>query len=68
MKPRRCNALFERRTWYHRAPKLSIAALVGADDFEVPVDENVVRPVDANVVNLVLAVAQLHNTVDDAPG
>jgi hypothetical protein len=28
----------------------------------------VVRPVDAGVVSLVLAVAQLHNTVDDAPG
>jgi hypothetical protein len=27
----------------------------------------VVRPVDADVVNLVLAVAELHNTVDDAP-
>ena len=26
-----------------------------------------VRPVDADVVNLVLAVAQMHNTVDDAP-
>src|SRR6202022_2611317 len=41
--------------------------LVGADDLEVLVDEDVVRPVDADVVGLVLAVAQLHNTVDDAP-
>jgi len=41
--------------------------LLGADDLEVLVDEDVVRPVDADVVNLVLAVAQLHNTVDDAP-
>src|SRR5438105_1729677 len=41
--------------------------LVGADDLEVLVDEDVVRPVDANVVDLVLAVAQLHDTVDDAP-
>src|SRR5216684_8170368 len=41
--------------------------LVGADDLEVLVDEDVVRPVDADVVDLVLAVAQLHNTVDDAP-
>jgi hypothetical protein len=40
--------------------------LVGADDLEVLVDEDVVRPVDADVVNLVLAVARLHNTVDDA--
>jgi hypothetical protein len=41
--------------------------LEGADDLEVLVDEDVVRPVDADVVNLVLAVAQLNNTVDDAP-
>ena len=40
--------------------------LLGADDLEVLVDEDVVRPVDADVVDLVLAVAQLHNTVDDA--
>src|ERR1700737_5440069 len=40
--------------------------LVGADDLEVLDDEDVVRPVDADVVDLVLAVAQLHNTVDDA--
>ena len=40
--------------------------LVGADDLEVLVDEDVVRPVDTDVVDLVLAVAQLHNTVDDA--
>ena len=42
--------------------------LVGADDLEVLVDEDVVRPVDADVVDLVLAVAQLHDTVDHAPG
>src|ERR1700674_410112 len=41
--------------------------LIGADGLEVLVDEDVVRPVDADVVDLVLAVAQLHNTVDDAP-
>src|SRR6266567_3479331 len=41
--------------------------LLGADDLEVLVDEDVVRPVDADVVDLVLAVAQLHNTVDDTP-
>src|SRR6266513_2085862 len=40
--------------------------LVGADDLEVLVDEDVVRPVDTDVVDLVLAVAQLHDTVDDA--
>ena len=40
--------------------------LVSADDLEVLVDEDVVRPVDADVVDLVLAVAQLHHTVDDA--
>src|ERR1700719_951326 len=40
--------------------------LVSADGLEVLVDEDVVRPVDADVVDLVLAVAQLHNTVDDA--
>src|ERR1700719_2905357 len=39
--------------------------LVGADDLEVLVHEDVVRPVDADVVDLVLAVAQLHNAVDD---
>jgi hypothetical protein len=31
------------------------------------VDEDVVRPVDGDVVDFVPAVAQLHNTVDDAP-
>ena len=45
----------------------SYEALVGADDLEVLVDEDMVRPVDADVVALILAVAQLHNTVDDAP-
>jgi hypothetical protein len=42
-------------------------ALVGADDLVVLVEEDVVRPVDADVVDLVLAIAQLHNTVDDGP-
>src|SRR5882757_10985143 len=42
--------------------------LVGADDLEVLVDEDVVRPVDADGVDLVLAVAQLDNAVDDASG
>src|SRR6202171_1531670 len=41
--------------------------LLGADDLEVLVDEDVVRPVDADVLDLVLAVALLYNTVDDAP-
>jgi len=42
-------------------------ASVRADDVEVLADEYVVWPVDPDVVNLVLAVAQLHNTVDNAP-
>src|SRR3981081_4191452 len=41
--------------------------LEGADELEVLADEDVVGPVDADVVGLVLAVAQLYNTVDDAP-
>jgi hypothetical protein len=40
--------------------------VVGADDLEVLVDEDVVGPVDADVVDLVIAVAQLHDTVHDA--
>jgi hypothetical protein len=32
------------------------------------VDEDVVRPVDADVVDLVLAVAQPEDPVHDAPG
>jgi hypothetical protein len=40
--------------------------LVGAEDLEIPIDENVVRSVDADVVDLILAVAQLHHVVDDA--
>jgi hypothetical protein len=43
-----------------------ITVLVGADYLEVLVDEDVVGPVDADVVDLVLAVAQFHDTVDDA--
>src|SRR5450755_1361105 len=41
--------------------------LFGADYRESLVDEDVVWPVDADVVDLVLAVAQLHHTVDDGP-
>jgi hypothetical protein len=41
--------------------------LVGADDLEILADEDVVGPIDADVVGLVLASAQLHNTVDDTP-
>jgi ABC-type polysaccharide/polyol phosphate transport system ATPase subunit len=54
---------------FEEPPKLMHASprLVGADDLEVLVDEDVVRPVEADVVDLVLAVAQLHNTVDEAP-
>ena len=57
---------------HHRHPRTRHAGLlgrlIGADDLEVLVDEDVVRPVDADVVDLVFAVAQLHNAVDDAPG
>src|ERR1039458_5113783 len=42
--------------------------LVGADHLEVLVDEDVVWPVDADVVDLVFAVAQLHDAVDNSPG
>src|SRR5712671_4216067 len=50
-----------------RARRASTSSrLVGADDLEVLVDEDVVGPVDADVVDLVLAVAQLDDTVDDA--
>jgi hypothetical protein len=45
-----------------------VGRLVRADDLEARVDEDVVRPVDADVVDLVLAVAQLDHTVNDAPG
>ena len=41
--------------------------LLCADNLEVLIDEDVVRPVDADVVDVVLAVAQLDYTVNDAP-
>lgn len=41
-------------------------ALKGADDLEVASDEDVVRPVEADIVNLIFAITQLHNTVDNA--
>jgi len=41
--------------------------LLGTDDFEDPVNEDVVGPVDTDVVDLVFAVAQLDHPVDDAP-
>ena len=40
--------------------------LIGADDLEALVDEDVVGPVDADVMDFVLIIAQLDNTVDDA--
>src|SRR6266567_5628761 len=40
--------------------------LFGAHDREVLADEDVVWPVDADVVDVVLAVAELHDAVDDA--
>jgi hypothetical protein len=42
--------------------------LLGADDLEVLVDEDVVGPVDANLADLVVAVARLYDPVDDSPG
>ncbi len=57
---------------YHRSAFVRIFGsrlqLVSADDLEVRVDEDVVWPVDADGVDLVLTVAQLHDTVDDPPG
>src|SRR5438270_13406453 len=43
----------------------SRSTLICADDSEVVVDKDVVRPVDADVVDLVLAVAELHDSVDE---
>ena len=42
--------------------------LLGADDREVRVDEEVMRPVHADVVDLAIPVAQLNDTVDDDAG
>jgi hypothetical protein len=42
--------------------------LVGSEHFEVLADEDVMRPVDADVVDLVSAVAQLDDPIDDAAG
>ena len=39
----------------------------GTDHFEASALEDVVRPVDADVVDVVLAVAQLGDAVDDSP-
>src|SRR5438128_1709994 len=41
-------------------------SLVGADDFEVLIDEDVMWPADADVVDLICAVAELDDTVDEA--
>jgi hypothetical protein len=42
--------------------------LLGADDLEVLVEKEVVGPVHADVVDVVVTVAQLHDAVDHAPG
>ena len=42
--------------------------LLGPDDLEVLADEDVVRPVDGDHVDVVLAVAQQRDTVDGASG
>jgi hypothetical protein len=71
--PKRVGRLSTMTDRYFRASGNSTAEsaivtrLLGADDLEVLVDEDVVRPVDADVVDVVVAVAQLHNTVYDAP-
>src|ERR1700689_866336 len=53
-----------------RAPSAqwATALVVGADYLEVRVDEDVVGPVDADVVDLVVAVAQFDDPVDGAAG
>src|SRR6202020_671250 len=43
-------------------------ALVRANNLEVAGDEDVMGPVDADVVDFVLAVTQLHHPIDDAAG
>src|SRR4051812_16094333 len=43
-------------------------ALKGADDPEGPADEDVMRPVDADHVDVVLAVAQQRDTIDGPSG
>ena len=40
--------------------------LKGANDCEGLADENVMRPVDADVVHVVLAIVEPHDAVDDA--
>src|ERR1700691_1817668 len=44
----------------------AIALVIGADYLEVLVDEDVVRPVDADVVDFVIAVSDCYDPVDDA--
>src|ERR1700722_9506776 len=41
--------------------------LKGADYLEVVGDEDVVRPVHADIVDLIFAFTQIHDTVDDSP-
>src|SRR5712691_13128534 len=55
------------RGWQLSGTGKGQGALLGADDIEVLADEDVVRPVHSDVVDLVIAVAQLHDTVNDAP-
>jgi len=49
-----------------RALSEALRRLLGTDNLEVLVDEDVVRPANSDEVDVVLAVAQLHHTVDDA--
>jgi hypothetical protein len=47
---------------------LAGGALFGADDLEALVDEHVVWPVDSDDVDVVIAAADLDDTVDGASG
>ena len=53
---------------WERVSDVLLSRLVGADHLEVLIDEDMMWPVDADVMDLVLAVTQLHDTVDDSPG
>src|ERR1700694_33968 len=50
-----------------RARAANGARLFGADDREGAAHEDVMRPADGDHVDVVLAVAQQHHTVDGAP-
>ena len=64
--PAKCDQFHAPLTPSTPHPRITGPRLLGADCLEVLADEDVVGPVDTDVVDLVLAVAQLHDTVDDA--